>query len=58
MCKVIKHSNDEFQHVLKGQKIDPRISRIDKILSKFRPKFHNLYASIYGPLKCTVCIKD
>jgi hypothetical protein len=27
---------------------DPHISRIDKILPKFCPKFLNLYASIYG----------
>ncbi len=27
---------------------DPRISRIEKILVKFCPKFLNLYASIYG----------
>ena len=27
---------------------DPRISQIDKILAKFRPKFLDLYASIYG----------
>ena len=27
---------------------DPRISRTDKILAKFGPKFLDLYASIYG----------
>jgi hypothetical protein len=27
---------------------DPRISRIEKILGKFCPKFLDLYASIYG----------
>ncbi len=27
---------------------DPGISRIDKILVKFCPKFPDLYASIYG----------
>ncbi len=27
---------------------DPHISRIEKILAKFCPKFFDLYASIYG----------
>ncbi len=31
-----------------GDFFDPRISRIDKILAKFCPKFLDLYASIYG----------
>jgi hypothetical protein len=29
---------------------DPRISRIEKILAKFCPKFLDLYASIYGSM--------
>jgi hypothetical protein len=28
--------------------VDPRISRMGTILLKFRPKFLDLYASIYG----------
>jgi hypothetical protein len=31
-----------------GQEIDPRISRIVKIMCKNRPKYLDWYASIYG----------
>ncbi len=34
--------------IFRMMNIDPRISRIDKILAKFWPKFLDLYASIYG----------
>jgi hypothetical protein len=33
---------------------DPCISRIDKILVKFCPKFLDLYASIYGKFKWNI----
>ncbi len=37
--------------IFRMMNVDPRISRIDKILAKFCPKFFDLYASIYGSLK-------
>ncbi len=44
----LKHTYIKKDIIFRMMNIDPCISRIDKILSKFCPKFLDLYARIYG----------
>ncbi len=46
-----KHINKMSKWNSEAENIDPRISRIDKILSYFSPKSLDLYTCIYGSNK-------